>query len=105
MTNEERRAALNLARRKTLEYAEAADRFPVVDMSGEASPRELMARREHVMHQATMWADVANAMKDGDPLHDAPDGRPAGVTTREAMDNRSKFTTTHLGLDDARPHR
>lgn len=77
MTNEERRAALNLARRKTLEYAEAAD--------------IVSAQQEAYQGLAIMWADVANAMKDGDPLHDAPDGLPAGITTRDA--SRSKFTT------------
>lgn len=62
MTNEERKAALNLARRKSLEYAQAAETTGGLDTIA--------------MAMSTIWSDVAQAMKDGDPKHDAPDGEP-----------------------------
>lgn len=74
MTNEERRRALNKARRKALEYAEAAS-------SGTFS-QTYMSRQE-LAEMARTWAAVAEAMKDGDPVHDAPDGRPDGVLNTE----------------------
>lgn len=75
MTNEERRAALNLARRKALGYAMAAD--------GRSYPRASV-ETEYEIRMAVMWGKVAEAMKDGDPVHDATDGHPAsdGVIVR-----------------------
>lgn len=67
MTNEERRAALNLARRKALDHAndtEAVNYDDAYEISRSA-------------RLAEMWAHVAQAMKDGDPVHDSVDGRPA----------------------------
>lgn len=78
MTNEERRRALNLARKNALHHAQAAETH--YTHSGEDGPE---------VNLATMWAAVARAMKDGDPTHDGPDGRPInnhltidGVITR-----------------------
>lgn len=65
MTNEERRAALNLARQRAFHYAREADH--VYECVGEDGPE---------VNLANMWAAVAEAMKDGDPKHDAPDGAP-----------------------------
>lgn len=73
MTNAERRAALNKARERAMKYA--------LEM-------ELTDTPPHF--RAAVWAHVANAMKDGDPIHDAPDGQPSspvlnteyGVITR-----------------------
>jgi len=87
MTNEERRLALAKARRKALEYAEAADRFPVVDMSGGTTTEELIQRREHVMRQANMWANVAEAMKTGGALE------ADGVITEPAIHDGYPLTT------------
>lgn len=67
MTNEERRAALNRARVKALEHAENAEGGRMSDQVGPWNrARDL----------ALIWAAVAEAMKDGDPVHDAPDGAP-----------------------------
>lgn len=81
MTNEERRRALNTARAKALEFAEAAT--VGYAQHGEDGPEVLLA---------TMWAAVAEAMKDGDPVHDAPDGRPALSMTelRAALHERRR---------------
>lgn len=64
MTNAERRTALNAARYNAYRHARNAEeehndviRQPYIDL-------------------ATMWATVAEAMKDGDPMHDGPDGAP-----------------------------
>lgn len=66
MTNEERRKALQEARTQALAYArEADDGYADHGMDGPET------------NLATMWASVAQALKDGDPLHDAPDGRPS----------------------------
>ncbi len=63
MTNEERREALNLARRNAV-----------------AAAHEMEAATDTAPHfRAVVWAHVANAMKDGDPVHDAPDGHPISV--------------------------
>jgi hypothetical protein len=70
MTNAERRAALNKARRMALEYAERSEK-PGMHTTLEQIERQI--------ERATMWAAVAEAMKDGDPVHDGPDGRPIGV--------------------------
>lgn len=69
MTNEERRAALNFAREKALENAQAAE----------------VHHSDLALRKANMWALVANAMKDGDPVHDAPDGRPANAFARPSV--------------------
>ncbi len=79
MTNEERRTALNLARKNALTYAQAlADLSPTIIRVGavdgpveQVNPQFIAAAE-----QAKVWAAVAEAMKDGDPVHDAPDGRP-----------------------------
>lgn len=58
MTNEERRVALAMARRKALEHAEIADKQDadeVFDLTAE-------------MQLAVMWANVASAMKVGQAL-------------------------------------
>lgn len=68
MTNEERRHALNSARRRAFEHANYAE---ALDPDHDLTPWTKHARL------AEMWASVANAMKDGDPAHDGPDGRPA----------------------------
>lgn len=77
MTNEERRAALNRAREKALAYAEAAS-------SGTFS--QTYTPREELALLSQTWSLVAQAMKDGDPAHDAPDGAQYltdyGVETR-----------------------
>lgn len=65
MTNEERRKALNLARNRALYYAELSELSPALNYYDIPS-HEL----------ATMWAHVAQAMKDGSPDHDGPDGLP-----------------------------
>jgi hypothetical protein len=65
VTNEERRAALNEARTLAQKHARIA----------EAAPRYGLDPDHHV-RRSRMWAAVAEAMKDGDPMHDAPDGRP-----------------------------
>jgi hypothetical protein len=61
MTNEERRTALNLARSKALEFAQRADTHWV--NTAEDGPEAMLAM---------VWANVAQAMKDGSPTHDAP---------------------------------
>lgn len=72
MTNQERRAALATARRYALDHAELA----------EANARD---GRDHAK-LATMWASIADALKDGDPAHDSVTTLPGdfdlGVTTR-----------------------
>ena len=57
MTNEERRVALAMARRKALEHAEIADKQDdeMFDFTAE-------------MQLAIMWANVASAMKVGQAL-------------------------------------
>lgn len=55
MTNEERRRALETARRRSLEYAEATAGFGI-------DPTERMERAA----LANMWANVAIAMKVGE---------------------------------------
>jgi hypothetical protein len=65
MTNGERRAALNAARANALRHARNAEEK--YSHSAEDGPE---------VQLATMWAHVANAMKDGSPDHDAPDGQP-----------------------------
>lgn len=67
MTNEERRDALNLARVKALAAAQE------MEVATEVPPH----------FRAAVWAHVANAMKDGDPVHDSPDGRPSSVLNTE----------------------
>jgi hypothetical protein len=67
MTNERRRDALNKARGKALLYAQAAD-----DWHAEGDSLNIQISCQ----MATMWARVAEAMKDGDPVHDGPDGLP-----------------------------
>jgi len=59
VTNEERRMALNKAR---------------VNALAAAQEMELTEVPPHF--RAAVWAHVANAMKDGSPDHDAPDGQP-----------------------------
>lgn len=58
MTNEQRRAALSKARKKALEWAEKAE-----DEVGRQLGRESL-------QMAGMWADVAQALKTGDPVGD-----------------------------------
>lgn len=73
MTNGERREALARAREKALQYAEAADRYRLVDFDGDG-PRvadSTLTRREHLMRLAMMWASVADALKVG--AADGPD--------------------------------
>lgn len=73
MTNAERREALARARRKALDYAEAADRFQIIgfDTDGPSVKDSSLLRREHLMKLASMWACVAEALKVGSP--DGPD--------------------------------
>ncbi len=81
MTNAERREALNRARTMAYEYAKIADRH--YGETSEDGPEVALA---------AMWARVAEAMKDGDPVHDGPDGRPGPtVLTREGSP-LSEFT-------------
>ena len=87
MTNEERRNALNEARAKALANAKAAQR---VNDHWSRWGSQAPAAIERLTRMARMWASVAEAMKDGDPVHDAPDGHPVdpalsteyGVITR-----------------------
>jgi hypothetical protein len=65
MTNEERREALNRARKEAYDHALKAE----LAVDG-------VTRQGHG-EMAKVWAAVAEAMKDGDPVHDAPDGRPS----------------------------
>lgn len=67
MTNEERRDALNTARRKALRHAVTAEDYDFESYPGQFT--------QHV-RLAEMWAHVAQSLKDGDPKHDAPDGKP-----------------------------
>jgi hypothetical protein len=68
MTNEERKAALNKARKKALEHALKAETTQGI-------------HSEESVTKSEMWALVAQAMKDGDPHHDGPDGRPDSLDT------------------------
>lgn len=70
MTNAERRTALNEARALAFKHAQAAENLARNYAPGYA---ETVERAK----LALMWAAVAEAMKDGDPVHDGPDGRPA----------------------------
>lgn len=63
MTNEERRRALALARRNALRHALKAEEL--FAGSSEDGPEVGMSQ---------MWSLVAETMKDGDPVHDGPDG-------------------------------
>lgn len=65
MTNEERRRALALARRNALRHALAAEELYAG--SSEDGPEAIMSQ---------MWSAVGEIMKDGDPVHDGPDGYP-----------------------------
>ena len=70
MTNAERRAALNLARRMCLHHANEAEAAPVMDG---------ISRQGHG-EMAKVWASVAEAMKVDSALEaDGPDGRPEGI--------------------------
>lgn len=73
MNNKERRIALNTARANAYHHAQRAEK--VYDNIGEDGPEVLLA---------TMWANVAEAMKDGDPSHDGPDGHPT-ILTRDGI--------------------
>lgn len=77
MTNEERRMALRLARLSALNHAKAAE-------NNAYNPTR--TQEEH-MCMATMWANVANAMKLGDPLHDGVDGVPDSAPWHNIMDH------------------
>lgn len=68
MTNEERRRALNKARAEAIKHATWAEE--AYGRSAEDGPEAILA---------CMWAAVANAMKDGDPLHDGPSGSPTAM--------------------------
>lgn len=63
MTNDERRVALNSARRRAYEHALRAESIP--------AEHDAMSFTRHA-RLAEVWANVAQAMKDGDPDHDAP---------------------------------
>lgn len=63
MTNEERRRALNKARAEALRHATWAEEL--ADQRHD-DPKGWSAR----IRMATMWAAVADALKDGDPDHD-----------------------------------
>lgn len=72
MTNQERRNALNTARKHALRHACAAEEHdPEIDPM-------IFTRHTRL---AEMWAAVAEAMKDGDPVHDGPDGAPMITNT------------------------
>jgi hypothetical protein len=71
MTNEERRNALNAARKYAFRHACAAEEFDF--------ETDLTQFTKHC-RLAEIWANVAQAMKDGDPVHDAPDGQPEKVS-------------------------
>ena len=75
MTNEERRRRLNLARAKAYGYAKAATRIHAT--TGEDGPE---------VQLATMWASVAEALKDGDPDHDRADERASGFALPANVD-------------------
>lgn len=79
MTNAERRAALNLARQKCLEHAQGADTGPIVDGYEPGG----VVRQRH-LELASMWAEVAGAMKVDAALEaDGPDGTYSGVLKTE----------------------
>ena len=67
MTNDERREALNQARRYSYRHVCAAEELSI--------ETDLTQFTRHC-RLAEVWASVAQAMKDGDPTHDAPDGNP-----------------------------
>lgn len=74
MNNEQRRQGLSEARRKALDYARSADAFHIVSVGngdGPAVDDMMVRRREHLMALATMWANVADALKVG--AADGPD--------------------------------
>jgi hypothetical protein len=74
VTNQQRRNALNAARSHALRHATAAEEHdPDIDLSTWSKHARL----------AEMWASVANAMKDGNPSHDGPDGRPSALLSTE----------------------
>lgn len=81
MTNEERRIALNLARRKALEHAEAAESTAALlsSLTAEELANVSLAGVLDPIAMAQMWALVAEAMKDGDPDHDGADGGAYGI--------------------------
>jgi len=61
VTNNERRAALNKARAEALRHAVWAE---------ETFPENTQQTWDHAT-MARTWAAVAEALKDGDPMHDA----------------------------------
>lgn len=67
VTNSERRVALNLARENALAAAQE------MDVATDVPPH----------FRAAVWAQVANALKDGDPAHDGPDGSPSPILSTE----------------------
>ncbi len=80
MTNEERRQALNEARKMAYQYAKQAN---MTNLDGTLTDE----RRADFRDTAKTWSLVAQAMKDGDPIHDAPDGVPS-----DALPNGDKMT-------------
>lgn len=76
MTNEERRRALALARRNAIRHALAAEELFVGN--AEDGPEVAMSQ---------MWSLVAEAMKDGDPVHDGPDGIAVGAVGLPLLDH------------------
>lgn len=78
MTNEERREALNEARAKALQWATYAERNFQREPYGSGN--------QHRIELAKMWAQVADAMKDGDPVHDGPDGASAFAPPSPVLD-------------------
>lgn len=73
MTNNERRNALNRARAEALRHAVWAE-----EINSEHTDHP--ALNDHI-RLSTMWSQVAQALKDGDPVHDGPDNIPASQFT------------------------
>lgn len=78
MTNEERRNALNKARAQALRHATWAEELS--DQRHDV-PKDWSAH----IRLATMWSQVAQALKEGDPRHDAASGI-RNVFTTETRD-------------------
>lgn len=72
MTNNERRTSLNKARAEAVRHATWAEEY--------YEQNDPALTRDHA-RLATMWSQVAQALKDGDPVHDGPDNIPASQFT------------------------
>lgn len=70
MTNNERRSALNKARAQAIRHATWAEEL------SDTRENDPKTWSWHI-RMAGMWSQVAQALKDGDPVHDGPDNIPA----------------------------